>query len=155
MTLVYDAPIDQAFGAEFVRVNLDAHLRQRQEGTRQDGSPSWRSKIAQVYLPRPAGLTPPERALIDYGLKWWPTKRYEDDFGDDGIGESAEWRLEIESLVRAEASFPLEGVPFSVVLTISDPARRAPVFQQLRRELLNRNVQLNDIRLAARVRPRR
>lgn len=155
MTLVYDAPINQAFGAEFVRVNLDAHLRQRQEGTRQDGSPSWRSKIAQVYLPRPAGLTPPERALIDYGLKWWPTKRYEDDFGDDGIGESAEWRLEIESLVRAEASFPLEGVPFSVVLTISDPARRAPVFQQLRRELLNRNVQLNDIRLAARVRPRR
>ncbi len=52
MTLVYDAPVDQAFGTEFVRVNLDANLRQRQPVNRADGLPSFHNQITQAFLPK-------------------------------------------------------------------------------------------------------
>lgn len=153
MTLVYDAPIDQAFGTEFVRVNLDAKLQQRQPEDREDGSPSWRDEIDQAFLPRSSGLTPPEKALISHGLKWWPTKRYQRDFRD-GVGRSTEWRLQVESIVRAEAEFPAEGIPFTAILTIEDPDANQNIFQELRRQLVNSQVELNDIRAVARLRPR-
>jgi hypothetical protein len=126
-------------------------LQQRQPTNRRDGKPSWRNEIRQVFLPKTSGITPPERALIDHGLKWWPTKRYEDDFGD-GVGRSTEWRLQVESNVRAEAQFPAEGVPFSIILTIEDKDQRAPIFQEVRRQLINTRVELQDIRTEVRVR---
>lgn len=153
ITLVYEPPLDPAFGTEFVRVNLGAMLRQRQPVDRKDGKPSWRDQVKQVFLPRSTGITPPERALIEHGLKWWPTKRYEDDFGE-GVGQSTEWRLEVESVVRAEAEFPADGVPFSLILTIEDPEAQGPIFQEIRRQLVNNQVELNDIRSDIRLRPR-
>ena len=152
MTLVYDAPIDQSFGTEFVRVNLDAHLRQRQPIDRKDGKPSFHDQVAQAFLPQTGRLTIPEKSLIDHGLKWWPTKRYTADFSS-GVGESAEWRLEVESVVRAEATFPAEGIPFSLILTIEDDTGEAPVFQSLRQALVARRVEMQDVRTAVRVRP--
>lgn len=153
MTLVYDAPINQAFGSEFVRVNLNAHLRQRQPVDRKDGRPSYNDQISQAFLPRSSKLTIPERSLIEHGLKWWPTKRYEADFSA-GVGNSAEWRLEVESVVRAEATFPAEGIPFSLVLTIEDDKRGAPIFQTFRQTLVAGRVDLQDIRTAVRLRTR-
>jgi hypothetical protein len=154
MTMVYDAPINQAFGSEFVRVNLSAHLRQRQPVDRKDGKPSYNDQISQAFLPRTGKLTIPERSLIDHGLKWWPTKRYAADFSA-GVGNSAEWRLEVESVVRAEATFPAEGIPFSLILTIEDEQRGAPLFQTFRQTLLAGRVDMQDIRTAVRVRTRR
>lgn len=153
MTLVYDAPINQAFGSEFVRVNLSAHLRQRQPVDRKDGKPSYNDQISQAFLPRTGKLTIPERSLIDHGLKWWPTKRYAADF-TGGVGNSAEWRLEVESVVRAEATFPAEGIPFSLILTIEDEERSAPIFQTFRQTLLAGRVDMQDIRTAVRLRTR-
>lgn len=151
MTLVYDAPINQAFGTEFVRVNLSAHLRQRQPIDRRDGNPSFRDEISQAFLPRTGKLTIPERSLIEHGLKWWPTKRYEADFSA-GVGSSAEWRLEVESVVRAEATFPAEGIPFSLILAIKDDQGSAPIFQTFRQALLASRVDMQDIRTAVRLR---
>lgn len=153
MTLVYDPPVDQAFGTEFVRVNLDAKLRQRQPSDRSDGKPSWHDQISQAFLPRSANLTVPERALISHGLKWWPTKRYQANF-TNGVGSSTEWQLQVESIVRAETEFPAEGVPFSLILTIEDPGRTQPIFQEFRRQLVTNRVDLHDIRTAVRLRPR-
>jgi Subtilase family len=152
MTLVYDAPLDQAFGNEFVRVNLNACLRQRQPVDREDGKPSFRDQISQAFLPKSANLTVPERSLIEHGLKWWPSKRYQADF-KDGVGQSTEWRLEVESIVRAEATFPAEGIPFSLVLTIEDPENGAPLFQEVSRQFLANRVQMQDIRIEQRIRP--
>jgi hypothetical protein len=153
MTLVYDAPINQAFGSEFVRVNLSAHLRQRQPVDRSDGRPSYHDQISQAFLPRTGRLIIPERSLIDHGLKWWPTKRYAADV-TGGVGNSAEWRLEVESVVRAEATFPAEGIPFSLILTIEDEERRAPIFQTFCQTLLAGRVDMQDIRTAIRLRTR-
>ncbi|MEO9877512.1 MAG: S8 family peptidase [Anderseniella sp.] len=152
MTLVYSPPLDPAFGAEFVRVNLEASLRQRQPKIKQDGGASYTNQIAARYLPKTAGLGVPEKALIDHGLKWWPSKQYESTFTNKG--EFSNWRLEVSSLVRAEASFPAEGVPFSVLLTIEDPERQSPVFSEMRLALQASNAVAQDIRTATRVRPR-
>ncbi|MEM1272727.1 MAG: hypothetical protein AAGF88_02860 [Pseudomonadota bacterium] len=106
-------------------------MRQRQPLTKKDGSYSFTNQIASRYLPKTAGLGVPEKALIDHGLKWWPSKQYQSAFTDKG--EFSNWRLEVSSLVRAEATFPVEGVPFAVLLTIEDPEKKKPVFSEIRR----------------------
>ena len=152
MTLVFGPPLDPAFGAEFVRINLEASLRQRE--TSQDASkpPSYVNRIAPRYLPNSAGLGVPEKALITHGLKWWPNKQYESKF--NGIGQSSEWRIEVTSLVRAEATFPVEGVPFALILTIVDSEGARPVFQEMRQALQASVANAVDIRAATRIRPR-
>jgi hypothetical protein len=76
MTLVSRPPLDPAYGAEFVRVNLDAKLQQRQPKiSRKDGKPSYRNEIEYVSFRRGAGQQGLEKELIKHGLKWWPVKK--------------------------------------------------------------------------------
>jgi hypothetical protein len=152
MTLVYEPPLDPAFGAEFARVNLDASLKQQQPVPRKDGQPSFNDQTFMVGVPTGARLPLRERALIEHGLKWWPVKKYAAKL--DNNGSSASWRLEVASLTRAEASFPTDGVPFSLVLTIEDPDGQKPVFQSFRRYLQTRGISVDDIRTVHRLRPR-
>lgn len=153
VTLVYSPPLDPAFGAEFVRVNLDAHLTQRQPEPAPDGRPRFTNQIAARYLRKSTNLAVPEKALIDHGLKWWPTKQYESTFSDHG--HSSSWRLEVTSVVRAEARFPTEGVPFAVIITLEDPEGRRDVFREMRQSLQASNANAQDLRTAARLRARR
>lgn len=152
MTLVSRPPLDPAFGAEFVRVNLEASLSQRQPKDRKDGRPSFNNKIDPKHMPKSAGIAIPERALIQHGLKWWPTKQYEKTLKMSG--ERSEWRLEVKSLTRAEATFPPDGVPFAVVLTISDPDKTAPIFQEVQQFMQANAVQTVELQNLARVRTR-
>lgn len=154
MTLVYDAPLDRHFGAEAVRVNLDAHLRQRTHGTDAKNRPRYETRLPQCFLPKTSSQPVLERELIKNGLKWWPTKRYLKTFGENGEGIYSDWLLEVDSTVRAEASFPAAGIPFTVVLTIEDHEKRRPVFQEMRRSLLTRNVLLQDIQVTIRTQQR-
>jgi hypothetical protein len=152
MTLVYSPPLDPAFGAEFVRVNLEARLTQRQAPRPTDTGPRYTDQIDAKYLRGSSQFTPPERALIAHGLKWWPSKQYGSNF--NGHGTSPQWRLEVTSLVRAEARFPAEGVPFAVLLTLEDPDGRHDVFRQFRQQLQVSTANAQDIRTMLRIRPR-
>jgi len=60
----------------------------------------------------------------------------------------------VSSIVRAEACFPVEGIPFAVILTIEDPEKRLPVFSEMRLALQSSNAIAQDIKTAARIRPR-
>lgn len=153
MTLVYAPPLDPAFGAEFVRVNLEASLRQRQVKKNNDGQFGYTNQVDARYLPNSAGLGIPEKALIAHGLKWWPSKQYSRNLNKRG--ETSEWRLEVNSLVRAEAEFPVAGVPFAVLLTIRDPNGTKPVFAEMRQSLQASRANAQDIKAAVRLRPRR
>jgi hypothetical protein len=152
ITLVYAPPLDPAFGAEFVRVNLEASLNQRQSELSKDGRVRFINQIDAKFLPKAAKLAVPEKALIDHGLKWWPSKQYASNF--DANGESSEWTLEVTSLVRAESQFPADGVPFAVLLTLEDPDRVKPVFQQFRQALQTSGARAQDVRAMTRVRQR-
>lgn len=151
-TLVYEPPVDRAYGAEFVRVNLDAKLLQRQLHDRKDGLPSYADRFQQCFLPKTANQPIPEKELIKQGLKWWPTKRYQTKIPKLGVGQSSQWRIEASTLRRSEARFPKEGIPFSLIVTIRDPEGIQPVFQQLRRALQAGRVQLEELRTYQRIR---
>jgi hypothetical protein len=152
ITLVYSPPLDPAFGAEFVRVNLEAALKQLQMEPDKDGNPRFLNQIDARYLPGSANRPVREKALIDHGLKWWPSKQYGSTFNDHGT--SSQWCLEVTSLVRAEAAFPAEGVPFAVILTLEDPDGAKPIFQQFRQHLQTSPANAQDIRTVIRVRNR-
>ncbi len=153
ITLVYAPPLDPAFGAEFVRVNLEASLRQRLNTKNQDGKYGYKNQIDPRYLPKSTGLGIPEKALITHGLKWWPSKQYSRNLKERG--ETSEWRLEVTSLVRAEAEFPVAGIPFAVLLTIRDAEGTKPVFAEMRQSLQASRANAQDIKAATRLRPRR
>ncbi|MDR6773317.1 S8 family peptidase [Azospirillum sp. BE72] len=152
ITLVYSPPLDPAFGAEFIRVNLEAALKQRQPEPDKAGNARFLNQIDACYLPGSAKRAIPEKALIDHGLKWWPSKQYGSTFEDHG--SSSEWCLEVTSLVRAEAEFPADGVPFAVLLTLEDPDGTKPVFQELRQYLQSSIANAQDVRTAIRARNR-
>lgn len=142
LTLAYRSPVDRRFDAEFVRFNLDAHLRQEKLDT-ETGELSWvgrlRSETDRRY----------ERELIEHGQKWWPVKQYERVLAR--VGASSQWRLVVEGLARTGARFPKGGVAFSVLLTIQDTKASGDVFREMRQALLAAGTRIGDVRTATRI----
>jgi len=145
VTLVARPPFDVRHGAEFVRVNLDAKLQQEHKG-------AWKGRLVPTFLPEGAsdGL---EQDRIEHALKWGPVKTYQGRF-PKGVGASSNWRVQVEYIARALETMPPDGVPFTLVLTIADIEKAAPVFRELRQALRTQGVALSDIHTAVRVRPR-
>ena len=154
VTLCYTPPIDAAFGAECQRVQLEAHLYQLEEKV-VDGEvkEDAQSRLNHSDSSLPEHLAYTERYLLESGLKWTPIKRYERNM-PRGIGTRGEWRLALKALTRADVVYPEEGVPFTLVMTISDPNEDAPIYEEVRAEILRRGLRLVDITVTPRVRVR-
>ena len=147
LTLVATPPLDSRFGAEFVRVNVEAALQQEQKDGR------WKGQLDAIYLPGRKDSPIVESELIEHGLKWSPVKIYSKKILR-GIGQSSNWRLSVKYLTRAGEEMPEDGVTFTAILTISDLEGIHPVFNDLRQTLTALGVQIADIRTAARITPR-
>lgn len=145
LTLVYRPPTDRRFGGEFVRINLDAYLRQEVVDPR-TGEISFKGRL------KGDGSKQMEKELVKHGAKWWPVKTLTDKFSS--VGKSSQWRLVIDPLARSEFIIPEGGIPFSAVLTISDSERVAPIFNEMRLQLQNAGATVSDIRSALRPRVR-
>lgn len=143
LTIAYSPPLDREHQAEFTRVNLDAYLRQ--ETIDKGGEIKYQGRLKSEY----GSL---ERNLIAHGAKWWPVKHYRKKF--TRLQGTSNWRLVVDSLLRAGSEYPEEGVKFAVILTISDSTKKAPVFSSTRQALLNRGISLRDVRTTAKVRAR-
>lgn len=142
LTLVYTPPISDAFEGELVRVNMEASLQRRNPKTA-----AFEKKCKDTFSDggsTSAGAM--EKELIDDGLKWGVVKqsRY---FSAKGAGASSDWRIAMKYLLRTEEIFPTEGIPFSMILTISDPDEAGPVYQDMKIGLSARDVLTGDIRL--------
>ena len=148
LTLVSSPPIDSRFGAELMRINLECALQQ--EEVNREGKSSWKGKLDPIYLPNAGSSSHYEAELIDHGLKWSPVKMFEKTM-PLGIGSSSNWRLSVNYLERALEKVPEEGIPFTVILTIEDPDKAAPVFNDMKQTLQSLGVQISDIRTAARI----
>lgn len=144
LTLVATPPLDPRFGAEFVRVNVNAALQQEQDGGR------WKGRLEPLYLPSKRESPAVEAELIEHDLKWSPVKVYEKTF-PQGVGPSSNWRLFIDYLTRAGEVMPEGGVPFTAIVTISDPDGEKPVFNDMRQNLQALGTTIADIRTAARI----
>lgn len=146
MTVVHRPPVDRDQSAEFVRLNIDAFLRQA-EFNKKTKKTSFKG-----HLKNECGKIF-EKELVEHGSKWWPTKRLIDTF--EGVGASSQWRLVLQPLTRSEFEFPQEGVPFCVILTISDPGKNLPIFNNMKLQLQASGATLSDIRSSVRPRVRR
>lgn len=146
LTLVSTPPLDARFGSEFVRINIEAALQQEQKK-------GWKGRLKPLYLPSSRETPAIEAERIEHDLKWSPVKVYENTF-PQGVGPSSNWRLFIEYLTRAGETMPEGGVPFTAILTISDPDAEKPVFNDMRQSLQAIGAQIADIRTAARITPR-
>jgi hypothetical protein len=153
VTLAYTPPIDPAHREEAMRVQLEAYLHQEDLVDPATGTMEWESRLTHDGAGLPQGMNKTEKYMITTGLKWSPIKRYHASM-PQGRGNTSNWRLSLDSLVRAGTAFPAEGVPFTLLLTISDPKAAAPVREEVRLDLRNRGLVLADITVAHRVRPR-
>lgn len=147
ITLVSTPPLDARFGSEFVRVNINAALQQEQENG------GWKAQLDPLYLPAKRDAPPIEAERIEHDLKWSPVKVFAKTF-PQGVGRSSNWRLFVNYLTRAGEVMPEEGVPFTAIVTISDPDAERPVFTDMRQNLHALGTQIADIRTAARIMPR-
>jgi hypothetical protein len=147
LTIVSTPRFDYRFGSEFVRINIDAALRQLQK----DGT--YKGRLNAIYTPEDSDGSLYERDQIEHSFKWSPVKVYEKTF-PRGVGPSIEWKLEVEYLSRDGVTIPAAGVPFTAILTISDPNSEEPVFNDMRQMLQSLGVQAVDIKTAARIVPR-
>ena len=152
VTLAFTPPIDAQFDAECLRVQLEAYLHQI-ETDPDTGEDDPKSRLHHHDSALPAGRDYTETYLLKTGLKWTPVKRYSLSM-PRGRGTSSNWRLALRSFTRAGEVFPASGVPFTIVLTISDLEQTAPVYDEVRNEISRRGLTLADITVAHRVRPR-
>ncbi len=147
LTIVSTPRFDYRFGSEFVRINIDAALRQLQK----DGN--YKGRLNAIYTPEDGDGSLYEKDQIEHSFKWSPVKVYEKTF-PRGVGPSTEWKLDVEYLSRDGVTIPAAGVPFTAILTISDHNSEKPVFNDMRQMLQSLGVQAVDIKTAARIVPR-
>src|SRR3546814_4449483 len=91
----------------------------------------WKGRLEPLYLPSKRESPAVEAELIEHDLKWSPVKVLAKTF-PQGVGPSSNWRLFVDYLTRAGEVMPEEGVPFTAIVTISDPASEQPVFNDMR-----------------------
>ena len=147
ITLVSTPPLDARFGSEFVRINVNATLQQEKENG------GWKGQLEPLYLPSRRDSPAIEAERIEHDLKWSPVKVLAKTF-PQGVGASSNWRLFVDYLTRTGEVMPEEGVPFTAIVTISDPKGEQPVFNDMRQNLQAFGTQIAEIRTAARITPR-
>jgi hypothetical protein len=157
MTVAFAPARGARWGSEYCETHIDAHFgvyRQKVE-----------TETGEIKL-KFEGLVPPEHknpGLLyeSYQVanlrKWAPVRTYHGDLGAKGKpGER--WRLKVQLLARHgidDGAGALKGQPFSLIVTIADPTKRAPVYDEMARTILNRFQSQNlAVRAAARVRGR-
>lgn len=123
MTLVYDPPFDPAAGAEYCQVNIDVSLGTYDPDD--SGKPHHDGKIP--LEPRDYSKLY-EQHLVEWGFKWSPVKLYRKSFE----GTSGErWRLKLQMLHRAAMSQAAEPQRAALVISLIDPTRQKPVYNDV------------------------
>ena len=89
--------------------------------------------------------------MVKNGLKWTPIKRYSLSM-PRGRGTSSAWRLSLKSTTRAGAAIPNEGIAFTLIMTLSDEGKAAPIHNEVRNDFVQRGLELADITAANRLR---
>jgi len=149
MTLLYDPPLDRAFGIEYCRNNVTATLG-TVEGNEADGTGVYHREIHPV----PKSLTEGwEKDLIRHGFKWSPLKLYHRKF-QRGAGPAGKtWRLSLELLNRS-GSDPSDPQDVVLIVTIRAAEGQARVYDELVREMTRLNWAAQDLQVRSRQRVR-
>ena len=176
-TLVYDPILDPTQGIEYCQSNIDLKLGTYDEKTDRDtqrhgilnpvgrlGSQNlFREALYSKRLMRESNndFALRERLLIQYGDKYYPVKKYAIDLSELSDAskqhyttEDKSWYLLLRGLFRehTEQQAKLErSIPnqdFCLILTIRDPSRTAPIYNDVTQGLDSYNFWHSNIKLA-------
>ena len=157
MTVAFAPARGPRWGSEYCETHIDAHF-----GVFSSHVSRKTGEIKEKFK----GLVPPEHKnpgilyesyQVAQLRKWAPVRTYYGDLGKKGE-RGSQWRLKVQLLTRhgigkdAEAYKPQ---PFSLVLTISDPEKKAPVYDEMAQTVRSRfQAQNLSLRAVARIRNR-
>ena len=155
MTLAFAPARGERWGAEYCETHIDAHLGVFYEKTARDTG-----EIKQVFK----GLVPVEHRnpgqlyeayQVEKLRKWAPVRTYHGVMGDKGE-RGLRWRLKLQLLTRhgvEDDEQLFKPQRFSLIITISDPKGKAPVYDEMSRIVRNR-FQAENLAVRARARLR-
>lgn len=144
MTLVHDTDLDASFGSEYCRSNVEVSL-----GTYDLGEDGKRHQKKQVPEdPKLVGKGY-EKDLVEYGFKWSPVKVYRREMVRGVKGET--WRLDL-SIHHRSSHVQRQPQSALLIITVADPKREAPVYNQMVREMTKLGWSASDLQIRPRVR---
>jgi serine protease AprX len=157
MTVAFRPARGARWGTEYCETHIDAHFGvYRERMSRKTGEVTTRF----------AGLVPPEHKNV--GLlyeayqveklrKWSPVRTYHGSLGEKGE-RGDRWRLKVQLLTRhgIEDEEAFKPQPFSLIVTISDPEKKARVYDEMAQIVRSRfQAQNLTLRTGARIRATR
>lgn len=133
MTLVYNPPVDKAFGVNYCRANIDASF-----------GPCYKDKNYKGVVPveRPASELYEENCVKE-GFKWCPVKSYYRNI-PNGIKAGESWKLKLELLARSGVDIPEQ--TFALVLTIRD-IQGNDIYTEMVNDLRMQNFTAQDLQI--------
>ncbi len=128
------------WGTEYCETHIDAHFGvYREQTSRTTG------EISRKFV----GLVPPEHrnpGLLHEAYqvkelrKWAPVRTYHAHMSDKGE-RGLRWRLKLQLLSRHgidQDPIVAKPQPFALIMTIADPTRKAPVYDEMAQLIRNR-----------------
>jgi len=139
MTVAFAPARGARWGSEYCETHIDAHF-----GVYRDRVSRDTGEVKSKFT----GLVPPEhknpRVLyesyqVEKLRKWAPVRTYYGHLGKNGESGNR-WRLMVRLLTRhgIEDTESFKPQPFSLIITISDPEKKAPVYDEMARNVRNR-----------------
>lgn len=151
LTMVSTPIIDPRFKSEMIRENISVSFGNFKQN---DGSKT--NQLHPLYF-RPTKHSKNahkfEWELMEEDMKWNPIKVYEHHI-NRGVTGSTLWQLDVSCLSKTAQTIRGNGIPFALILTISDPKGEAPVNAELKYNIQQSNLVIENIQTAARVAPR-
>jgi hypothetical protein len=156
MTVAFAPARGAQWGSEYCETHIDAHF-----GVYQNQISRENGEVKRKFV----GLVPPEHKnpgvlyesyQVEKLRKWAPVRTYYGNLGESGK-RGDKWRLKVQLLTRhrIENEEAFKPQPFSLIITICDPEKKAPVYDEMARSVLNRFQSQNlAIRASARIRGR-
>jgi len=156
MTVAFVPARGARWGSEYCETHIDAHF-----GVYTDQVNRKTGVAKRVFK----GLVPPEHKnpgilyesyQVEKLRKWAPVRTYYGNLGSKGK-PGIRWRMKVQLLTRhgIEVEEAFKPQPFSLIITISDPEKKAPVYDEMVRSISHRYQSQNlAIRTTARIRGR-
>jgi hypothetical protein len=138
MTIAFSPSRNARWGSEYCETHIDAHF-----GVYRTQIERATQKPKRKFV----GLVPPEHKnpgelyesfQVEKLRKWSPVRTYFGSMGENGEkGDS--WRLKVQLLARhGVEDETLSSQPFALIVTIADPSKTAPIYDEMARLIRNR-----------------
>ena len=156
MTVAFAPARSGRFGAEYCETHIEAHFGVYHDRVnRRTGEVTKRFKGWVPPEHKNAGAMYEEQQVREL-RKWAPVRTYFGNLNPSGVRGSS-WRLALRLLTRhgIEARESFSPQPFALIITISDPEKKAPVYDEMAQIVRTRFQAENmTVRAAARIRQR-